>query len=59
MVVKTKVDAIFALDRLKIYQHEKDCKHSALGKLHDCTCGIQDRNELINEIQQFIKTKNK
>jgi hypothetical protein len=59
-MIKTKVDAIFALDRLKQYEHAKDCytmKTKKFDETNPCNCGALLRNDLIEEIQQFIKSK--
>jgi hypothetical protein len=65
MVIKTKVDAVLALDRLKNYTHDTDCKllpyiNKTMQEgdfVPECNCGSFHRNNLIEEIKKFVIRK--
>lgn len=65
MKLKTKVDVLLALDRLKDYNHHKDCKllpyiNKTMQEgdfIPECNCGSGERNILIEEIKKFVTSK--
>jgi hypothetical protein len=65
MKFKTKVEALFALDKLKETKHSSECNLKVDAPLTEeflkhavpCNCGAIERNLLIEDLKKFITSK--
>jgi hypothetical protein len=56
MKINSRVHAVLALDKLIEYNHSIECKKYK-NPLSHCNCGMDERNELIEELKKFITKK--